>query len=281
MDHYKLCHPYWYINGRYHRLLAKILNAPRGRVDIMMGKGYFPCNFAFAEKRVRAMYFRTYEHRLVCALRKYVKAGDVFVDAGANIGYITAVAAGLVGATGEVHSFEPVPRYFEYLSSVRSANPSLPISINNCALGDRESTSRMTVCRANIGGSSMVPGFIREESAGESIEVKVERLDAYLGRRGISRVDIVKIDTEGYELHVLKGLTGYLDSGWDHRPLIFLEYNPKAMKLLGMMAGDWQEFMEHYAYTPCLLCGCKVSDFGAIDRQANLLLKPARRNGRS
>ena len=45
-------------------------------------------------------------------LVKFLKKGDIFIDVGANIGYFSAVGAGLIGKKGEVHCFEPVPHFF-------------------------------------------------------------------------------------------------------------------------------------------------------------------------
>ena len=46
-----------------------------------------------------------------------------FIDVGANVGYIASYGAALVGNSGEVHAFEPVPRYFERLESVSADHP--------------------------------------------------------------------------------------------------------------------------------------------------------------
>ena len=61
---------------------------------------------------VRYMYTGSYEIETYLALKKFLKPGDTFIDIGGNIGYITALAAGIVGKTGEVHAFEPIKKYF-------------------------------------------------------------------------------------------------------------------------------------------------------------------------
>jgi FkbM family methyltransferase len=54
-----------------------------------------------------------------------------FFDIGANIGYITAYGANLVGQKGQVHCFEPIKEYFDYISSVIKLNPEYDIHLNN------------------------------------------------------------------------------------------------------------------------------------------------------
>jgi hypothetical protein len=61
------------------------------------------------------MYFGSYALLVVEAMRRFLRPGGVFLDVGANIGYLSAVAADLVGPRGEVHAFEPVPAYFDRL----------------------------------------------------------------------------------------------------------------------------------------------------------------------
>src|SRR3989338_6892302 len=69
-------------------------------------------DFDFSEaKSIKAMYFDLYEMGVIHTMETFLKTGDIFMDVGANIGYISAAAAGLVGKTGQVHSFEPVPVY--------------------------------------------------------------------------------------------------------------------------------------------------------------------------
>ena len=60
---------------------------------------------------VTQMYFGTYQPEVFLLMRRFMRPGDTFVDVGANIGYLSALGMGLVGASGEVHSFEPVPQY--------------------------------------------------------------------------------------------------------------------------------------------------------------------------
>jgi len=66
-------------------------------------------SFQHSQPAIKAMLHGSYEPTLRKVMRRHLTPGGVFVDAGANIGYISAVGASLVGPTGHVHSFEPVP----------------------------------------------------------------------------------------------------------------------------------------------------------------------------
>ena len=71
--------------------------------------GGLPFQLDLGERMQTRMFYRFYEPNEVAFVRRTLRSGQVFIDAGANIGYYTAVAAAAVGATGEVHAFEPVP----------------------------------------------------------------------------------------------------------------------------------------------------------------------------
>src|SRR5262245_12935214 len=105
---------------------------------------------------VREMHAGRYEVAVVHRLRRLLREGDVFVDVGANVGYLSAVAAGCVGPSGEVHAFEPVPRYHRELANLGALNPLLTIRANAAAAGETKGTARIGVSRgANTGWNTM------------------------------------------------------------------------------------------------------------------------------
>lgn len=197
--------------------------------------------------RLREMRWGLYEPETVLLMERYLRPGDVFIDVGANLGYLSAVGAGLVGTTGEVHAFEPVPVYHERLASLSHLNPTHRIVARNLALGEREGTATLSVAAGeNIGWNTMVPGFMRPEDAAETIRVPVERLDSYLEGEGLREVALIKIDTEGFELPVLLGLGDFLGGG--ARPPILCEVAPAAYSHLRREVEDLFEYMASFSY---------------------------------
>jgi FkbM family methyltransferase len=228
------------------RLLRWVPFLPRRAVRNIRGVT-FECDFAL-DPRIGDMFLSAYEPDEVAVLERYLGPGDVFVDVGANIGYLTAVGASLVGPGGQVHSFEPVPEYFARLESLRAANPRYAITVNAMALGEREGSAEITQAPpGNIGWNTLVPGMLPD---GARHSVPVQRLDSYLSERGIARVALIKIDTEGFELPVLRGASGFLDGvdGAKQRPPILCEVAPGAYPLLGSSVVELFDYMAGYGY---------------------------------
>ena len=209
-----------------------------------------------AKPNVLAMYYGAYEPDTVRAMKKLLKKGDTFIDVGANIGYLSAIAMGLVGKTGQVHSFEPIPKHFQRLKNLALANKKYKIVVNQCALGEKEGTARIDVSGLSIGSSTMVPDLLkfkeiaygkRKEMIEETIEVPTHRLDCYIKEQSISGISLIKIDTEGFEFPVLKGLSGYFENA-NHLPAIICEITPAAYPLLGYTLSQLSEYMKKYNY---------------------------------
>ena len=171
-------------------------------------------NFVFPffdiEPRMPDLYLGIHQINVSRVLKKYIKKKSTFIDVGANIGYMSALGAKLVGKSGEVHSFEPVPTYYTFLSKMAKLNSKYKIVTNNYALGENDSIAEINIPNIhNIGNNSMVPDLIKPDKIKEVIKVKVFRLDDYFIGNKIKNVSIIKIDVEGFEYPVLKGLTKF------------------------------------------------------------------------
>jgi FkbM family methyltransferase len=130
-------------------------------------------------------------------LRRYLRPGDVFVDVGANIGVHSLIGANLVGNAGHVYAFEPHPRTFKFLRGNVRLNRTANMTITNCAVGGEAGALRFTDMRSDD----------QNQVAGSGIEVEAATLDSLLPP---SRVRLLKIDTEGFELFVLRGANDVL-----------------------------------------------------------------------
>jgi len=163
-------------------------------------------------------YFKTHEMFLERVYRRFLKPGQVFIDVGANCGYWSAFAADPVGVTGQVHMFEPVDRHFANLVEFSRLNTSYTLIPHRTAVGAESGVAEMDVVKAdsnnfdnymvNTGSNSLLAGFLSNDSLTVKQEVPVVTLDQYIVAAAIdvSTIGLIKIDVEGFESFVLKGM---------------------------------------------------------------------------
>lgn len=207
----------------------------------------FSCRNKQERSILRSMFFGTYERPIVSMIQNSLAPGDIFLDVGANIGYLSSVALGIVGTCGEVHAFEPVPRYFERLQKIAKNNVGFRLFANCLAASDSEETVRIAASRDNIGWNTIVPGFMPTGDLEQYFQARTARLDLYVTQHLADRaISLIKIDTEGYEFPVLLGLEGVFASG--RRPPIICEIAGGAYSYLGKSLSDLKNYMQSFGY---------------------------------
>lgn len=138
--------------------------------------------------------YEPYESHLLMGL---LRAGDVAVDVGAMIGYYTVIFARLVGGSGRVHAFEPDPDNHALLSKNVEMNSYRHVTCHRAAVGAETAKGRLWQAPANRGDNHVFPTEGRD-----SVEVDIVALDDVID----GPVDLVKIDVQGYEAQVLRGM---------------------------------------------------------------------------
>jgi FkbM family methyltransferase len=160
------------------------------------------------------LYFHgeTYEPATVRCLLERLGPGQTFVDVGANHGYFSVLAARLVGPTGHVFAFEPNPSVFEQLSEHVTRNRLTNVTTERVALAEHEGALELFVsaCATNSGLSSISPrplafahGSLDRE---RRVQVRATTVDRWRRDRNVGRIDLLKIDVEGAEPLVLRGM---------------------------------------------------------------------------
>ncbi len=225
------------------------------------------------DPEIRRMYTGIYQSDVLKAMKKNLNQGDIFIDVGANIGYMSALGASLVGKRGEVHSFEPVPLCFNLLSKWVNFNKDFQICINNFALGEFQGTANIKISNLqNIGWNTMIPGWMLPHNIKEIIKVNVIRLDEYIFNNNIKKISLIKIDVEGFEYPVLKGLSKYFAKEKNLPPII-VEISPTACLELGYKMRDLKDFMSKYHYKAFTLNGYNI-DIKKLENTTDILFMP-------
>jgi FkbM family methyltransferase len=134
-------------------------------------------------------------------LRSCVRPGAHVVDVGANVGLIGHALARAVGPAGRVSAFEPDPLLFEALETSARTNGLRQLQPHCVAVGSRAGSARLRRGTFNSGDTRVVPG---EGAHGtDALTVPVTSLDEFLDG---TAVDFVKIDVQGSEVDVLRGM---------------------------------------------------------------------------
>lgn len=156
---------------------------------------------------------------LTIFLIKSLKPGDVFIDAGSDIGCYSLLAKNLVDSMGKVYSFEPTPRTYSILKeNVKLFSNIYP---RRAALSDRVGVFDFIDYgpRFNVFNTffKRKVSFLRNK--GKVIKVRTETLDNFCIKEDIVPT-MIKLDVEGSESLVLKGASMIISK---YRPLLILE----------------------------------------------------------
>jgi FkbM family methyltransferase len=142
-------------------------------------------------------------------IRSNLPESGVFVDVGSNVGILTAVA-GLTAHQGQVLSIEPTDSYKLLVDNVVSALPThAGLIFENVAVSDFDGSRKDKIFK--------IWGHKPQEKIFE-----FKTLDTLVERAGLQRIDVIKIDTDGYELEVLRGSQKIIEQ---FRPTLIVEIN--------------------------------------------------------
>lgn len=208
----------------------------------------------------RGFVAQTYEPELWQRIMREVRAGDVVVEVGANIGIYTLAFANRVGANGRVFALEPDPENAAALAA------NVAISPYRHRITIREEAVGATIGRAIFAGGRGLESHIdlSGEAGPGSVEVPVVALDdEFVG----VPIDILKIDVEGFEEPVLRGAQ-HLLADRERRPrAIVVEVHPFAWGAVGTTSESILESLTRNRYRIASPAGepvTRITEYGHI-----------------
>lgn len=174
-----------------------------------------------------------------------VKPTDRAIDVGANIGMLALPLARKVGAS-RVVAFEPDPANRSRLVRHLALNGLDQVRVEHHGLGNEARTHRLYQV---VGSNAGMNRIVLDEQGSDRFpftEIQVARLDDLWPGLGLDRVDLLKIDVEGFEHEVLKGAEGTLRA---YRPLLFIELDDDNLRDNGSSAADLLRWLAGRGYT--------------------------------
>ncbi|GEM_PF-2887827 len=211
--------------GLYRAIAARV-NLSAGRLGQLYARTYFA-------------YKRLQDRHLVSVANKLIRPGTLVIDVGANIGFFSLALRRVAGTT--VLAFEPAPDNFRQLTEVLAArDDARQIVPFQLALSDRSGTALLHLSDFAPTDHKLIPS-----RSSTTVEIATARLDDFLAQHpefAARPVSLIKIDVQGAELLVLRGMTHTLEV--NHRPPILVEFAPGDLAQAGVTP---QEFFAAFA----------------------------------
>jgi FkbM family methyltransferase len=160
----------------------------------------------------------TAERPLQEALKRELAPGMTFFDIGANVGFVTLVAASLVGPSGRVVAFEPVPGNVAAIRENLALNGIDWVELRQTAVARSAGSASLIV--SEVSAFSRLAHISVPSEARDRIEVPVTSVDELLAASSVPKPDVIKIDVEGAELEVIEGMR---DTLAQLRPVLLCE----------------------------------------------------------
>ncbi len=220
----------------------------------------------------QVFYFGAYEFEELSLCKKYLHKDSVVLDIGANTGHHSLFFSQYAQ---QVYSFEPYEKMFHVLEGRVADNNIKNIKSFNFGLGD---TNQFLDFFAPEGRNNGIGSFIRSEVGRNIGKLEIKKGDDVISGLGINRIDFIKIDVEGMEVSVLKGL---IETIRTHKPVMFIEMSPESQKILEdqlkHVLGEYT-FYGVKANNPYLFIfnkpGCVVETFVPANKTQNILCVP-------
>lgn len=173
-----------------------------------------------------------YEFLELNIFEQLLKPGMTVLDIGANIGIYSILASDKVGKKGNVFAFEPVPENLSLIRHNLTLNHIKNVKVVPSAVGDKKDRVTISLVENSLGTHS-----VGAESA-QTLEVNQIKIDDFVSLNKI-KVDIIKIDIEGYEAHALDGAKHTIQ---DKNIILLMEFSAKLLKNCGT---DPQKFAKY------------------------------------
>jgi FkbM family methyltransferase len=262
------------------RPLARALLTPSAR-PVAMKLG-FPFAVYDTDDAIGAEFRRAgeFEPHVTAQFLARVRPGQAVLDVGANAGYFTVLAGRAVGAAGTVYAFEPYAANVALVHANVRLNALTNVRVFPFALAERWDCFSAYAVDTNAG----LLAYDGDALALPARDVVFSaRLDDLLA--AAPRVDVIKIDVEGFEHRALAGGAGIIAR---HRPLIFTELLPEALRMAsGVSPEEYLAFLAGFGYAISVIredgtlldCGTDaarvLAAIGGRGGHADLLAVPA------
>lgn len=178
-------------------------------------------------------------------LYSLVRQNDVVLDVGTNIGETLLHFAKLVGSGGFVYGFEPDATNYANVQKNIGLNEFTNLHVFNLGVSDRAETLKLFRVDPNNLGMNRILNAVEAEQYSDFTTIETDTLDSVIAANNISKIDVVKIDIEGYEVHALRGARQMLAS---FKPKLFIEVGYSRLLKNGTSPNEMISFLNEFGY---------------------------------
>lgn len=161
--------------------------------------------------------FGFYEINTAKELIKNLNKNSTFLDIGSNIGIFSNLC-GKYLENGEVLAFEPIKKIYKQNKKSLEINKLNNVKLYNLGCGLKKQQQTIFINRYNVGGSTLIKSCAPKNTIKEKISII--KLDDFLPKD--KKIDLVKIDVEGFEYQVLLGMKSIIKK---YKPTIIMEFS--------------------------------------------------------
>lgn len=189
-----------------------------------------------------------FEPKTVAVLNKYVKQGMTVLDIGANIGCHTLRLAKLVGQDGKVIAFEPMAGASAKLKRNLELNNFSNVTLERIALSNENRESQVVHFYASWPLNSDSCDELHPVHGGRLMENMADlvTLDNYVQRKGIEKIDFIKLDVDGYEYKVIRGGINSIEK---FKPIMIVEFGKYTLMECGDSLEDLIDLLASIGYS--------------------------------
>lgn len=178
------------------------------------------------------------------ALAALLRPGCAFYDVGANTGFFSLIAARLVGTGGSVYAFEPVTENAVAVRKNSELNNFTNLKVFEVAVG-RCCGSEELLLTDWDGGSTLSTSAVRTSEPVSKRTVRVVSLDEFIPAEHLRKPDLVKIDVEGVELEVLRGMTKTIA---ESKPILLYEVDDGKKETFDRRWKELDDYVATFGY---------------------------------
>jgi FkbM family methyltransferase len=212
------------------------LPVPQADVPVCLNDGRL-LELRLSDRTQRTMWLGLFEPSETRLVTELLLPGDVFVDVGAHVGWFTTIAARCVGPDGQVIACEPYPENAAALRKNLALNGMQNVLVVESALGDQPGTLHLRK------GSDSGAVTALDWSTGGDEDVPMTTLNDMVS--SVGAINLLKIDVEGWESHVLRGGAETLRRTAN----VLIEINRPALEEAASSPGELFDFLRSTGFT--------------------------------